>query len=188
MAILGTILVGWVMADFLSGFWHWLEDRYFREDWPIIGPYIAVPNQRHHETPAAFLGQGYWSRNWTTILPASFVLAPCVWLGAPSWLLVAIAAVSQANEIHAWSHQRCGSLIRTLQDTGILQHPRTHAKHHKAPFDCRYCVITEWLNPIMDGVGFWTFLEMAIFRSTGIKARDSPCDTPNSKFQIPNSP
>ncbi len=69
------ILVAWLIADFLSGFWHWIEDRYFDERWPIIGHYIAKPNTLHHAQPTAFLKQSYLSRNWTTILPAATALA-----------------------------------------------------------------------------------------------------------------
>jgi ubiquitin-conjugating enzyme E2 variant len=152
-AWIGYLIACWIAADFMSGLCHWLEDRYFREEWPIIGRFIAKPNQLHHDQPSAFLRQGYISRNWTTILPAfgAFVLVPNLW---PIWLFV-----SQANEVHAWAHQRCSSGIRMLQETGFLQSAKHHGEHHRSPFDVKYCVMTNWLNPILDGLRVWGCFE-----------------------------
>lgn len=156
MGILTQLLTAWLIADFLSGFWHWLEDRYFDERWPIIGKYIAKPNTLHHAQPSAFLMNDYWTRNWTTIVPAAVacLIYPSGWL--------VFLAVSQANEIHAWAHQRCSSFIRALQETGILQSPRHHGEHHRSPFEVKYCVMTNWLNPILDHFQFWRWLEYFI--------------------------
>lgn len=156
-AWLAYILLSWLFADFLSGIGHWLEDRYFRADWPIIGQYIAEPNERHHIDQRAFLSPSYLGRNWTTFLVTLPFAVVLHLLDSPLWIGVALA--SQSNEIHAWSHQRCNRLIRVLQETGILQSPRQHAQHHKAPFDCRYCVMTDWLNPILDECRFWFAIE-----------------------------
>lgn len=155
-----SIIVGYLLADLLAGFWHWIEDRYFETTWPIIGKYIAKPNELHHSQPAAFLNQSYWSRNWTTILPAAIAFALALLAGGPLWLLWALAFVSQANEIHAWAHRRVQSrIIRGLQEFGIFQSPRHHAVHHRAPFDCRYCVMSDLLNPTLDRFRFWVGLE-----------------------------
>lgn len=156
MGIVTHILTAWLIADFLSGFWHWIEDRYFDESWPIIGKYIAKPNTLHHAQPSAFLANDYWTRNWTTILPAAVAC-----LLFPSWWLVFLF-VSQANEIHAWAHQRCSSWVRALQETGILQSPRHHGEHHRSPFDVKYCVMSDWLNPILDYFQVWRWMEYFI--------------------------
>lgn len=152
------IFASWLIADLLSGFWHWLEDRYFEEEWPILGKYVAKPNTLHHAQPSAFLHQGYWSRNWTTILPASIAACIVVFFLSP-WALLPLLFVSQANEVHAWAHQRCPRFIRVLQESGVLQSPQHHGQHHRAPFDCKYCVMSNWLNPILDYAGFWFCLE-----------------------------
>lgn len=152
--VITQLLVCWLIADFLSGFWHWIEDRYFEEEWPIIGKYLAKPNKLHHAQPAAFLQGSYFQRNWTTILPAA--IAFCLY---PSWVFV---FVSQANEIHAWAHQRCNNFIRALQETGILQSPRHHGEHHRSPFEVKYCVMSDWLNPILDYFQVWRMLEVAL--------------------------
>jgi hypothetical protein len=164
-SILGQLVIAWLLADFLSGFWHWLEDRYFEESWPLIGKYIAKPNTLHHDQPRAFLDQGYWSRNWTTLLPAAvaFSIYPC-------WAFV---FVSQANEIHAWAHQRCNRIIRAMQETGLIQSARHHAEHHRSPFDVKYCVMSDWLNPLLDTVGFWIALERLLSPLIRVRANIS---------------
>ncbi|MEQ1828042.1 MAG: fatty acid desaturase CarF family protein [Pirellula sp.] len=172
METFGWIIAAWLMADFLSGFWHWLEDRYFDVSWPIVGDYIAKPNQLHHAQPSAFLNQSYWSRNYTTIIPAGVALVLLIvcaptsfrayiseWCDGLSWYCLVILFVSQANEIHAWAHQRCNPTILALQETGLLQSPKHHGQHHRSPFEVKYCVMSDWLNPILDLVGFWRALE-----------------------------
>jgi hypothetical protein len=167
---IGYILICWLAADFMSGFWHWLEDRYFDTEWPVIGQYIAKPNQLHHAQPAAFTKGSYWYRNYTTIVPAMTVgslaaLCEC-------WMLTLVCAmVSQANEIHSWAHQRCNSVIRLFQETGVIQSPNHHGQHHHDPFEIKYCVMTNWLNPFLDAVGFWRSAEVTLFR-LGIPVRN----------------
>ena len=48
---LGTIVVCWWAADFLTGFFHWLEDTYCLEGMPLIGSFICEPNIEHHIGP-----------------------------------------------------------------------------------------------------------------------------------------
>jgi len=33
-----------LLADLISGIFHWWEDRYGNPNWPIIGKYIVEPN------------------------------------------------------------------------------------------------------------------------------------------------
>ena len=70
-----------------------------------------------------------------------------------------------ANEIHAISHRTMkenGKFISFLQKLGLLQSRRMHGYHHSAPYDVNYCVLTNYLNPILNKIGFWHFLEWAV--------------------------
>lgn len=166
LELIGTLVVAWMAADLLAGFWHWLEDRYFDVRWPIVGQYIAKPNELHHEQPTAFIYQSYWSRNWTTIVPAGLALLLALAVGAPPVVLLTLLFVSQANEIHAWAHSkgRVSEWIVRLQMTGIFQSPAHHAEHHRSPFEIRYCVMSDWLNPWLDHLQVWRRLESLLSR------------------------
>lgn len=176
MSVVGHILVCYLIADFIAGFWHWIEDRYFEESWPIIGKYIATPNALHHAQPTEFLNGSYWHRNYTTIIPA-FAAAVLTWMvvGWTPWMLV-WAFVSQANEIHAFSHRK-GKLpqwIAVVQETGLFQSPRQHGEHHRSPFLVNYCVMSDWLNPWLDWFQFWRRLEIVLEKTIGLKPRVDP--------------
>lgn len=172
MSTMLAILAAWLLADFLSGVFHWIEDRYLTADMPIVGEHIAKPNDRHHAEPVAFLEGTYWTRNWTTIVPASTVAAFLFLGSAPLWLWLAFAFLTQANEIHAWAHRRVSiRFIRGLQEFGVFQSARHHMVHHKSPFDCRYCVMSDWLNWLLDGVGFWTSMEWVLLKAAGFKVK-----------------
>lgn len=165
----GYLLWAWLMADLLSGIGHWAEDRYFREDWPVLGPLVASPNQLHHQQPTAFLAGGYWQRNSTTLAPTWAAAAAC-WACGQNWWALVFLCLSQANQTHAWSHQRAGQAVRLLQSGGLLASPREHAKHHRAPFDMAYCVMSDWLNPWLDHFCVWSRLE-TLLRCCGIVPR-----------------
>jgi hypothetical protein len=48
------LLVIILLADFISGFVHWLEDAYARPEMPWVGG-IARENLLHHDKPRDFL-------------------------------------------------------------------------------------------------------------------------------------
>lgn len=169
---IGLLIVAYLTADLIAGFWHWLEDRYFDVRWPLVGEYIAKPNELHHTQPQAFVAQSYWSRNWTTITPASVVFLLALFSGSIFWMAVA-AFASQANEIHAWAHSK-GKLpqwIVMLQATGLLQSPAHHAEHHRSPFAIRYCVMSDWLNPMLDYFQVWRSLEGLLEIAFGLRVK-----------------
>jgi ubiquitin-conjugating enzyme E2 variant len=45
---------------------------------------------------------------------------------------------------------------------GVLQSQEQHASHHAQPFDTNYCVMTDWLNPVLQAVGFWPGVEAVV--------------------------
>jgi hypothetical protein len=167
---IGYVITAWIASDFLAGIWHWLEDRYFDVEWPIIGKYIAKPNKLHHDQPLAFLAGNYWQRNWTAFVP-SMIACGIALLFGQYWLATMFAMTSQANEVHAWAHSKgkVSNWVAMLQLTGLFQSPRQHALHHTSPFADRYCVSSDWLNPILDSTGFWRGVEWLIAKTTGLK-------------------
>lgn len=154
------IIALYLAADFVSGIFHWLEDKYWSEHWPIIGEYIVTPNILHHTRPAACTQGTYWTRNNTTLIPTIFGILMTFWW---CWqLAVFFAILSQAAETHVWSHIKCSRPIRFLQQTGILLSPKQHNLHHRIPFNDYYCGMTGFLNPILSKIRFWYGLECAL--------------------------
>lgn len=168
---IGWILTAWLMADLVTGLIHWWEDRYAQPHWPILGDLVAKPQELHHTDPSAFLAGRYLFRNSTSLIPAAAFAMIFAGLGWWWWVLVT-AFASQANEIHCWAHRgQRGRLIQVLQGTGILQDPRSHGWHHKHPFDRSYCVMSNWLNPVLDALHFWRGLEWLVRMITKVKVK-----------------
>jgi len=165
---LTAVLAAWLTADLVSGVAHWAEDRYGDPQWTgWVGRHIVQPNILHHTHPRDMLIGGYLTRNWTTILPTAVAAGVLAALGQYWWASVFVVA-SQANEIHGWTHQRCNRFVRGLQAFGVLCSPEHHSQHHSRPFDTHYCVITDWVNPTLNSVGFWGFLEGLVYSVTGL--------------------
>lgn len=157
-----------LLTDLLTGTIHWWEDAYGNPDWKFLGAKVVKPNIEHHRRPRSFLKHGFFKR-------IRLSLAIAVLLGTISWLLgclvwqVAFCLLygAMANEIHAMAHRskkENGKLVTFLQWTGILQSRRMHGYHHSAPFDVNYCVLTNYLNPILNRIRFWEGLEWLIGR------------------------
>lgn len=164
------VLSAWLAADLVTGAVHWWEDRYGDPAWPFIGRHVVAPNILHHEDPRAFLAGGLIARNWTAAAPALALAAVFAVLG---WWWLALVGVfaACANEVHAWSHQRCSRPIRGLQLLGVLASAEDHARHHRSPFGGDYCVMTGWLNPVLEAVGFWRLAEASIGWTVGVWPR-----------------
>ena len=159
------LLAGWLLADFLTGVLHWLEDRFGAEDWPVLGRLVIAPNRLHHREPLAFTRTGFWSRNSTTMIATLAIGVPLLLLFGPSVMLVtAIIGGSLANQVHYWAHRpdRAPSIAQMAQSIGLLQARNQHSRHHRPPHHRGYCVLTGWLNPVLDGIGFWALIEKPI--------------------------
>jgi len=64
LKIVGAFFVCLWCADFLTGFFHWMEDTYCLEHYPLIGQFICEPNIEHHVNPQLMVRTGtFISRN-----------------------------------------------------------------------------------------------------------------------------
>lgn len=167
-----------VAADFLTGLGHWFEDTYGLPTWPIIGKEVIEPNIEHHEHPG-WIGtmSTLISRNYQTVVPAAFVAVAAVWyLGDWGFYLALVAVLaSLGNEVHAWCHRGNNSrVILFLQNIGLAQSPRQHAKHHRPPYDKYYCTLTNFTNEVLEAIHFWRGLEFVIAKCGVHPKRMSP--------------
>lgn len=168
-----------VVADFITGLVHWLEDTYGVPSWPFgLGKHVIEPNILHHENPTAMITMStILKRNYQTGVPAIIVIAICVyfWGWANVWplALILFLAGCLGNEVHAWNHtprQKLPRWIRFLQDTAIIQTRKQHAIHHQKPYDQYYCTLTNVTNAVLESFKFWRKLEWLVARF-GIKVK-----------------
>jgi len=169
--VLGLVL----LADFVAGVVHWLEDAYGTEDTPILGPLVIKPNIVHHHYPRHFTRLSWWQSSRDLLILGALLVAVGWCWGFLSWQLWVFVALSvNANQVHKWAHRtraENGPVISFLQDIRLLQTPRHHALHHTDPKNTFYCPITNWVNPALERVQFWPRLEALIESTTGLKHR-----------------
>ena len=170
------ILVTWMITDFISGFVHWLEDSYGHPHLPIVGRYVTKPDLLHHYHPRKFVTNSWFSSSDLLLLLclAGLLIAFAIGRLSPMVFLAAVLGVN-ANQIHKWCHRtpdENGRLIDTLQKLRLVQSPRGHSRHHLGKKDTAYCVLTDFLNPILDACRFWRALEFVVHKAFGIEKRD----------------
>jgi hypothetical protein len=159
------ILICVLVVDFLSGIFHWWEDTYLSTCSPAwLKRWIVAPNIEHHTTPQA-MTRGTWLDRNRVLMFACWMIGLAIGAaGIADWRAYFVLVLgSQANEVHNWAHRRdVPRAVRWLQLAGILQSRRHHAFHHRSPYAARYCTVTNFLNPVLDGIRFWRALEAAI--------------------------
>jgi ubiquitin-conjugating enzyme E2 variant len=147
----GEIVIGWLIADSLSGLFHRWQDS-GRESWPFIGPYLIAPSKLHHSKPLAFTAGSFLYRNGATY--AGVLMVAGLWLAlfGPS-ITLASATIGGllTTQVHYWAHcpREAPKMVRVLQEIGAFQSPKGHAAHHRPPHTEHFCSLTDWLNPII---------------------------------------
>jgi hypothetical protein len=176
-------LLGWVAADFVSGFVHWMGDTWGTTDWFLVGQTLIRTFREHHVDREAITRHDFIETNGTNCLISLPLMVFCVWLPAGpmdpvrvfiiSFLFSLTLWVFATNQIHKWAHQsvRPGWVTR-LQGTGLILSPEHHSAHHEAPFSRYYCITAGWLNPVLSYMGFFPFCERVITRLTGAIPRE----------------
>ena len=164
-----------VVAELVTGLVHWLEDAYIREDTPVIGRRIARPNIVHHHYPRYMTRHNWLQSSWDLIVLATIIVSGAWALGWLTWEVWVFAVlVANANEFHKWEHRtrkENGRVISFLQDIRVLQTGRHHARHHTDPKNSHYCTITNFVNPVLDGLRVWAGLEWVLAKTIGLERR-----------------
>ena len=179
MNIIIQIIVGILIADILTGLFHWFEDTYldYGISIPIISE-IAKDNEMHHYFPRNLLAESYLENCWFS-LPGTVFILLMVYLFNKSIFtdypyLIATFAIfgSLSNIFHRLTHMRnCEKhpIIIALQKTGLMCSHEHHSKHHTTEPDGKYCAITNYTNYFLDSINFWRMLEHGIYLITGIQ-------------------
>jgi plasmanylethanolamine desaturase len=181
-----ALFVGFLMADFVSGFVHWMADTWGSTKLKYIGQSLVRPFREHHIVPKAMTLHDYVETNGNNCLISIPVAAMC--LMAPLhisgfeslayFLMVSngsmIFWVMMTNQFHKWAHferHELPAIVVTLQDMRLILHPSHHQIHHTAPFDRYYCITTGWLNWPLSKIRFFKTLEKILQRTTGMIPR-----------------
>jgi hypothetical protein len=138
-------ILGYILADFFSGFVHFLGDTFGTEDIPFFGPNFIRPFRSHHIDEKEITRHNFLEVNGTNCIVSLVVLIPAFyWLpitaslfyfmvGEVMWFL--IFSIFLTNQIHKWAHEdNPPAFIKFLQRKKIILSPEHHQVHHTAPF------------------------------------------------------
>ncbi len=166
LELFGLIL----LTDFLTGMVHWWEDVYGNENWMFLVESVVKPNNQHHNDPDAFLKHSFIERIRFSVFVSIILFIICYLIGFLNWQVIFVLCYgSLANQLHYYSHlSRPFILIRCLQLFGLVQHKSEHDLHHTFPYKENYCVMTDYVNLILEPLNFWRRLERLVSYIFGI--------------------
>jgi len=157
------VIALYLLADLMGGVFHWAEDTLGDSDDFFWGKVFVQPNEVHHNKPAEMIRIPWYINNIPILTVTGAVLGTAWVMDAISWQLVVFAAFGGANQqVHRFAHGnrlRLPGFIKWFQKIGLIQNARHHWIHHTAPHTTNYCVLTPWMNPVLNATGFWRVLE-----------------------------
>lgn len=172
-----SAIVGYILADFLSGFVHFFGDTFGSPTTPIIGPTFVFPFREHHVEPEAITHHDFVETNGHNCLvsiPVMMIMAHVLFkyvmvsalasfAFATSYFL--ILCVFLTNQFHKWAHMKhTPAPIRFLQRTRLILSPGHHKIHHTSPYNRYFCITTGWLNFLLDRARFFPIAKFTIRR------------------------
>jgi plasmanylethanolamine desaturase len=174
LAIVGALLTGYAVADFLSGLVHFLFDNFGSPETPILGQKFIKPFRDHHDDPTGMTQGDAVSVNADNCLVCLPFLVPVVFLldlgSHPYFGLFFVALlffVMVTNQLHKWAHMAARpKFVGWLQRRHLVLSVDHHEIHHMAPFDSNYCITWGILNPVLERMGFWRFALRVLRRPT----------------------
>jgi len=174
--LLSAVLLGYLAADFVSGFVHWLGDTWGSTEMPILGKALIRPFREHHVDEKAITRHDFVETNGNNCLislPVA-VIALCLPMSSAGWVFFAsflgamIFWVMATNQFHKWSHMDTPpALVGLLQRVHLILPPDHHRIHHTKPYNKYYCITVGWLNKPLTMVHFFPAAERLITWATG---------------------
>jgi len=163
-------VLGYALADLMTGTVHWFCDSFFSEKTPFIGPLIIASFREHHTHPKLFTQDKFIEQDTTSFFvllvplilavdPRSSTISDYLW--HCTLIGLSIGAFG-TNLFHKWAHQKSPpQFAKKLQKLGLILTPELHKKHHRS-YSESYCVTSGWLNPLLDYINFFPKLESFI--------------------------
>ena len=172
------IIIGFFIADFLTGIGHWGEDTYLNYNIKIpLLDVISKENEMHHYFPRSILKHSYYDNIKTTLIIVIIILICIFFINKKllfdyKYLVITIFIfTSFSSIIHRICHMRkCEKhkFILFLQKYNIISSDEHHRQHH-VKSNINYCINTPYLNMILDSIYFWRILEFIIYIIFGLK-------------------
>ena len=177
MNIILQIILAFLLADFITGIFQWIEDTYldYCIDIPFISD-IAKDNDMHHYFPRSIVAYSYWENTRVNLILGVIMLVVIYavnknfFVNNICFVLIFTFFAVISNVCHRFSHMRDCENSQTvifLQKIGILSSHTYHSVHHETSLT-RYCPISVYNNYILDSIYFWRILECIVFLLTGI--------------------
>lgn len=170
-------LVGYIVADLMSGIYHWGIDNYGDATTTIFGTQIEA-FQGHHKMPWLITTRPLAYNLDTLAQGTTLTVLPIVLFCNGPMLLAFVgtfaASILFSQQFHAWSHSTKSKLppiIVTLQDLGVLLSRSQHAAHHRAPYNSKYCIVSGIWNKFLDENKVFEKLEKVLFFQFGVRPR-----------------
>ena len=180
---LTAFMLGYVAADFVSGFVHWAADTWGTPEWPLVGKALIRPFREHHVDQKEITRHDFIETNgnncFISIVPG---LVAALLPQAPeqtfnfflsSFTFSLILWVLMTNQFHKWSHLDAPSpLIDRLQRWHLILPRDHHQVHHTAPYAKYYCITVGWLNEPLHRIRFFPLMETLVSAVTGLVPRE----------------
>jgi len=173
-----AILTGFLLADFISGFFHWFFDTWFSPETPWIGRAFVRTFREHHVDPKAITRHDFVETNGSNMLAGGVLVVAGHFFAEAEGAFAAVSMLfaglfmSVTSQVHKWAHaDRVPRLVALLQRARLILTKDGHARHHVAPFDRAYCITSGWLNSTLHYVRFFRILEHIISAVTGALPR-----------------
>ncbi|XXF76606.1 fatty acid desaturase family protein [Myxococcaceae bacterium GXIMD 01537] len=184
--VLSAVLLGYLAADFVSGFVHWLGDTWGSTEMPVLGKAFIRPFREHHVDEKAITRHDFVETNGNNclvslpvaILALAMPHGSAAWVFASAFLGAMIFWVMATNQFHKWSHMdEPPALVGFLQRVHLVLPPAHHGIHHTAPFNKYYCITVGWLNWPLTLIHFFPLAERLITWVTGLLPRQDDIGT-----------
>ncbi len=178
---LAAFMLGFVLADFVSGVVHWAADTWGTPEWPLVGKALIRPFREHHIDQKEITRHDFVETNgnncFVSIGPA--VGAALLPQSGAGFFFVAVMMFSLClsilgtNQFHKWAHlDTPPRLVGFLQRANLILPPGHHALHHAAPYAKYYCITVGWLNEALFRLRFFQTLERMVTAATGMLPRE----------------
>ncbi|XWV25700.1 putative transmembrane protein [Tupanvirus soda lake] len=174
------IFFAYILADLLTGIFHWFKDTYFGPFTPIIGKTLIWGSRLHHIRPRYVIEFTDWDLFWSSAKWTLIWMGPLFcFTGFTVFMVTLFLMIALNDVIHKYAHMvdnERPAWASFMQKIYIFQSHDEHHLHHIVPHEINYCPITPYVNIILEKFNVWRRTENIIEKYLGIKPRNKEYD------------